>query len=280
VVLWHGMGDTCCFPFSMGLIKSTIEGALPNIYVYSVMIGSNIVEDEVGGFLGNSNDQLDQVCQQLQADPNLKNGFNAVGFSQGGQFMRAYVERCNNPPVYNLVTMGGQHQGVADIPSCLSVNSTICSTVEWLLSFGAYVSFVQDNVIQAQYFKDPMDYSSYLSSNILIADINNEKTSQNSTYKQNLITLNTFALFKFENDTVVVPRDSSWFGFFAIGSTSKMVEMRNQDIYTQDWIGLKTLDNAGKLILSIVPGAEHMQFTIPWFTQNVISVYLNNTLTS
>ena len=37
-VLWHGMGDTCCFPFSMGHIKRLIEKQLPGIYVYSIMV--------------------------------------------------------------------------------------------------------------------------------------------------------------------------------------------------------------------------------------------------
>lgn len=75
----------------------------------------------------------------------MKNGFNAVGFSQGGQFMRAYVERCNDPPVYNLITMGGQHQGVADIPSCTSVNTSICNFIEEILDYGAYNSLAQGN---------------------------------------------------------------------------------------------------------------------------------------
>jgi hypothetical protein len=30
----------------------------------------------------NVNDQIDYVCQKLAADPNLADGFNAVGFSQ------------------------------------------------------------------------------------------------------------------------------------------------------------------------------------------------------
>jgi hypothetical protein len=43
------------------------------------------------------------VCNKLAADPNLKGGFNAIGFSQGGQFLRAYTQRCNNPPVHNIL---------------------------------------------------------------------------------------------------------------------------------------------------------------------------------
>ena len=30
---------------------------------------------------------------------------------KGGQFLRAYVERCNKPRVYNLITYGAQHNG-------------------------------------------------------------------------------------------------------------------------------------------------------------------------
>lgn len=131
----------------MGAIKDAIQTSLPGTYVYSVMIGDNIVSDEIQGFLSNANDQVDYVCQTVKSDPQLQKGFNAVGFSQGGQFLRALVERCDGINVYNLVTMGGQHQGVADIPSCTSPNETICSIVEELLAFGAYTSFVQNNVV-------------------------------------------------------------------------------------------------------------------------------------
>jgi len=278
IVIWHGMGDTCCYSFSMGAVKKELERVLPGVYVYSVMIGNNIEEDEIEGFISNANDQVDFFCGKVKADPNLQNGFNAVGFSQGSQFLRAYVERCNDPPIYNLITMGGQHQGVADIPDCMTVNTTICTMVEDLLAFGAYTSFVQDHVIQAQYFKDPMDYDTYLEASIFIADINNERTKKNPLYKKNLASLNQLALFKFDLDTIVIPRDSSWFGFFAPGSTSDMIEIFNQPIYKEDWIGLKILNDTGRLFLLDVPNENHMQFTLPWFDANVVSVFLNNTI--
>ena len=37
--------------------------------------------------------------------------YNALGFSQGGQFLRAVAQRCPQG-MKNLVTFGGQHQGV------------------------------------------------------------------------------------------------------------------------------------------------------------------------
>lgn len=61
VVLWHGMGDTCCFPFSLGSIKKLIQQQLNNTYVKSLEIGQNIVKDYESGFFIHPNDQ---VCHQ------------------------------------------------------------------------------------------------------------------------------------------------------------------------------------------------------------------------
>jgi palmitoyl-protein thioesterase len=273
-VLWHGMGDTCCFSFSMGAVKDSIEQSIPGVYVSSIMIGSNIVEDEAYGFLGDVSSEVSDVCSQLKSDPQLQNGFNAVGFSQGGQFLRAYVERCNDPPVYNLITMGGQHQGVADIPECTSVNSTICSIVEELLALGAYNSLVQELVVQAQYFHDPLEPNEYLTYNTFLPDINSDITI-NTTYKENIMKLNNLVLVMFAEDTVVVPKESSWFGFFPDNDLSKIIPYNQTQLYIEDRIGLKSLDEAGKLKFDSCPG-NHMKFTMDWFNQHVTVPYLTN----
>lgn len=82
----------------------------------------------------------------------LKNGFNAIGISQGGQFLRAYVERCNDPPVRTLITLGSQHQGVMALPGC-PTDSTECSLWNSLMKFGVYNPLVHHRVVQAQYYK-------------------------------------------------------------------------------------------------------------------------------
>ncbi|KAL6079966.1 Palmitoyl-protein thioesterase 1 [Balamuthia mandrillaris] len=273
VVLWHGMGDTCCYSFSMGRIQKMIQTQVPDTYVYSVEIGGSMVADEIEGFLSNVNDQVDFVCDKVKNDPKLQGGFNAIGFSQGSQFLRAYVERCNDPPVYNLISIGGQHQGVADIPNCVTPNTTICTIVNEVLGFGVYNYFVQRSIVQAQYFKDPLQYDSYLANNIFLPDINNEKAAKNPLYKKHLTSLNKFVLVKFLRDSMVVPRESEWFGEFAKGSLSTIVPMNETDLYKQDWIGLKTLDQNGKLVFLSVDG-DHLRFTDQWFQQNIIAPYL------
>ena len=46
-----------------------------------------IFQDTENGFLMNVNDQVTQVCDKIAGDEKLKNGYNAMGFSQGGQFL-------------------------------------------------------------------------------------------------------------------------------------------------------------------------------------------------
>jgi len=50
VVLWHGMGDTCCNPLSLGKIIKWIENKIPGIYVHSIQIGNSSEADASNGF--------------------------------------------------------------------------------------------------------------------------------------------------------------------------------------------------------------------------------------
>ncbi|XP_010789585.1 palmitoyl-protein thioesterase 1-like [Notothenia coriiceps] len=111
LVIWHGMGDSCCNPLSMGAMKKMIEEEISGIYVLSLMIGKNVVQDTENGFFLNVNEQVSMACSQLAQDPQLKGGYNAMGFSQGAQFLRAVAQRCPSPPMKNLISVGGQHQG-------------------------------------------------------------------------------------------------------------------------------------------------------------------------
>ncbi len=49
--------------------------------------------------------------------------------------------------------------------------------------------------------------------------------------------------------------------------------MKDTELYKEDWIGLRELDESGRLVLGSVPGA-HMHFSLPWFLDNVVDPYL------
>lgn len=58
VVLWHGMGDSCCFPFSLGSISKLIKSELDNIYVKSLRIGGSYMKDYESGYFIHPNIQV------------------------------------------------------------------------------------------------------------------------------------------------------------------------------------------------------------------------------
>nr|XP_054772939.1 palmitoyl-protein thioesterase 1-like [Lytechinus pictus] len=268
LVIWHGMGDSCCNPLSMGSIKSLVEKNIPGIYVNSLEIGSNIIDDMANGFFMDGFTQIKFACDIIAKDPKLKNGYNAIGFSQGGQFLRAVAQICPNPPMNNLISAGGQHQGVYGFPRCPGDNSTLCNLARELLNMGAYDKFVQENLVQAQYWHDPLNEAEYRQYSRFIAIINQEN-SVNETYKKNLVKLNKFVMVMFGKDTMVEPKESEWFGFYVPGNTSDVYTLRESKLYIQDKLGLKQMDADKKLVFLTAPG-DHLQFTDEWFEANLI----------
>ncbi|KAK7792341.1 hypothetical protein R5R35_013826 [Gryllus longicercus] len=235
------MGDSCCNPLSLGTIKTIIDRTFPGIYVKSLKIGSTIIEDMENGFFLNVNHQVDLVCNQLAADPELKDGYNAIGFSQGGQFLRAVAQRCPSPRMLNLISIGGQHQGVYGLPDCSYIKHPLCNYIRKLLNYGAYVGWVQNTLVQAEYWHDPLDEEKYRSSSIFLADINNERN----------------------------PKETEWFGFFEPGQDKKLYRMQDSVLYREDRIGLRKLDQQGRLKLLAVDG-NHLQFSEEWFVNEIL----------
>ncbi|XP_028406416.1 palmitoyl-protein thioesterase 1-like [Dendronephthya gigantea] len=268
VVLWHGMGDSCCNPLSMGSIKSMVEKLIPGIYVRSLMIGSNVIEDTENGFLMNVNKQVDMVCQKLLSDDKLKKGYNAMGFSQGGQFLRAVAQRCPSPPMLNLISFGGQHQGVFGLPHCPASNSTLCEYVRKLLDYGAYISWIQDHIVQAEYWHDPLKEEEYKAKSVFLADINQEKEN-NPKYKENLMKLKNFVMVKFLQDTMVIPKESEWFGYYKPGQDKELYTLQESPLYQEDLLGLKEMDMAGKLHFLGADG-DHLQFSQEFFETKIL----------
>ncbi|KRZ32127.1 Palmitoyl-protein thioesterase 1 [Trichinella pseudospiralis] len=246
VVMWHGMGDTCCSPGSLGAIISVLEREIPGIYV-------------------------NDVCNQIANDKHLQNGYHAIGFSQGSQFLRAVAQRCPSPPMRNYISIGGQHQelqfeGVFGLPRCQG-SIKLCNFARMLLNYGAYV-----HVIQAQYWHDPLDENTYRDKSIFLAEINNEKVL-NQTYIENLQKLQNMVMVKFTRDSMVVPPESSWFGFYAPGQAIDVIPLKETELYKNDRLGLLQMEKDGKLHFLEING-DHLQFTEKFFISEIVNKFI------
>jgi palmitoyl-protein thioesterase len=67
----------------------------------------------------------------------------------GGQFLRAYLERYNSPPVNNLITFGSQHMGISDIPPCRSYD-LLCQVARRAAKTAVYSDWAQENLVQVR----------------------------------------------------------------------------------------------------------------------------------
>ena len=276
VVFWHGMGDTAFG--SINLERMALQKQYPGISVLSVQIGRSSVEDDLASYFVNINKQLDLVCQTILENDAIKEAgaVNAIGFSQGGQFMRALVQSCplreHGIAVKNLISLGGQHQGVFGLPTCRS--TTFCDYIRFMLSTGAYRKYVQEHLVQAEYWHDPRHESEYKSKNIFMPIMNNDNHI-NQTYRDNLLALENLVLVKFIQDDMVVPPESSHFGFYAPGQIKLIRPLEESPLYLEDRLGLKQLNDTGRLKLISIPG-KHLQYKMPWFLTEIAAKYLDN----
>lgn len=60
-------------------------------------------------------------------------------------------------------------------------------------------------------------------------------------------------MYVFEDDTTVIPKESGW---WAEVNGTEVTPLIERAIYKEDWVGLKTLDEAGKLVFETIPGGH------------------------
>ena len=241
-------------------VGELLNDTIGNTTTYYIRLDEDPSGDRTATFWGNVTLQVQRVCEDLASHPILSKApaINALGFSQGGQFLRAYVERCNNPRVANLVTFGSQHNGISEFQEC-AANDWLCQTWRGVLKSNAWGSFSQSRLVPAQYYRDPADLDNYLEYSNFLADINNERTMKNESYKENMKKLSKFAMYMFADDTTVVPKESAFFA--EVNTTSEVVtKLQEREIYREDWIGLRFLDEKRKLEFRIAEG-QHMQLS-------------------
>lgn len=276
VVFWHGMGDTAYG--SLTAERIALQKRYSNISVLSIQIGENMFEDELAGYLVNVNHQVTKACEAILGDKVIRaaGAFNAVGFSQGAQFLRALIQRCplreRGIKVKNFISLGGQHQGVFGLPRC--TNGVFCGYIRHLLSHAAYEPNVQEHIVQAEYWHDPKLEETYKQKSVFLADINNVN-SLNKKYRDNLLGLKNMVLVEFQDDEMVVPRQSSLFGFYSPGQSKTILPLEKTKLYLEDRLGLQKLKLSNRLQMISIPG-RHLQYHIRWFMDAIASVYLNN----
>lgn len=201
--------------------------------------------------------QIDAFNDVISNNTALSDGFDFIGISQGGLIGRGYVSRYNSPPIANLITLVSPHGGVYD---------------KNLGFIDFYSPIAQSTLSFAGYWRDPTELVKYHLFSSFLSALNGEKPLKRNKALQSLA---NFAMVFSPNDEIIKPPSSGIFDTF--NSDLSILTLENNPIYTEDWIGLKVLNETGRLHTHQT-NCTHVEHRMPvCFSQlyPILAQYLN-----
>ena len=260
--MFHGFGDFCMQPgdiqFNMMLMKGT---------------GARVKCIEVGfpafsSVINNFQEIAEKSCQKIANDKLFQGEFNVIGLSQGGLLARYIAEECDMPgKVRNIVTMGGPHMGVDAVPHCF--DGIACEIVNTVAKKLVYTEMAQNWIAPAGYFRDVNDMQTYEKKSVFLPALNNEHSSSNyaDIRKSSFSSINAGLFAMFSEDTMIYPKETAHFR--SLDKQGNVMALEDMEFYKQDYIGLKTLNEAGKITFDTIEG-DHLQFTTDYIKNTII----------
>ena len=246
IAVFHGLGDLC------------LNTSFTNYFASKLGVYARCIES--GGlffdFLTSFEYQAEYACNTLKKDKNFHGDFNVIGISQGALIARYIIEKCEMPGrVKRYISIGGPQMGVGKFPHCDT--GMICDTVNYVVDKAVYFRLIQGIVGPAGYFKDVRNYKEYLNYSTFLSDLNNEKEAKNQSYKDRMLGLERMILIKFTEDTMIIPKETAWFQFY--DANGELQKLEDSELYQKDFIGVKTLNEQGKIDFFKFYG-DHLDF--------------------
>ncbi|KAF5295035.1 hypothetical protein FQR65_LT10588 [Abscondita terminalis] len=245
----------------MLLIQERIEKLHPGTIVY------NIVRFAGWSSLESMWYQVDQIGADVRnISDKHPEGVHFIGYSQGGLIARAILQAFPEHNVHNFISLSSPQAGQygTDFLHIIFPNLALKT------AFELFYSRVGQHTSVGNYWNDPYHQVLYYSYSEFLPYINNEILSNKSeSFKKGILKLNKLVLIGGPDDNVITPWESSQFGYFDDNAT--VTNLFNRDIYMKDTIGLKTLNEKGKLKIVTVSGVDHFK----WHTNvSVIDNYI------
>lgn len=252
IALFHGIGDGCDYKNTSKLVSNLAKDL--DTHVECIEIGNGFLTS----WFKNFTLQAEEACEKIKSNPNFQEKFSIIGISQGTLLGRYVIEACGmKGKVVNYLSFDGPQMGIASLPkfNC----GTFCEWLNTLTSKVIYSDIIVSNLGPASYYKYKGDYSLFYKKNKFLKDLNNEGEVKNEEYKKRFGSLEKVMLIKGAIDTVITPRESSWFEIWD-EKGKEIVQLEDSKFYKEDFIGLRKLDEEGKVEFVLFEG-EHVMYT-------------------
>ncbi|XP_059059354.1 lysosomal thioesterase PPT2 homolog [Achroia grisella] len=276
------------FLFAIILFTSTCLSYKPVVLIHGIMTGSNsmemilhrIKEKHPGTIIYNvdrfeSWSSLETMWHQvMEIGQDLANitakypdGINLIGYSQGGLVARGIVQTFSNVTIDTFISLSSPQAGQYGAGFLHLVFPGLVTDEVYEL----FYSRVGQHTSVGNYWNDPFHQQLYETYSVFLPYLNNHiPSAESQNFKDNILRLKKLVLIGGPDDQVITPWQSSQFGYYNYGNKT-VIEMKDQAIYKEDRIGLRALDESGRLHVITVLGVNHFN----WHTNvTIVDNYL------
>ena len=264
IAVFHGIVDSCQMKNTSILVNDLRRDL--GIHVECIEIGNGFFDT----FLKNFESQVEEACEKIKSNPNFQSKFSILGISQGTLIGRYVIEKCNmKGQVMRYLSFDGPQMGIGSIPKL-----TCGKFCDILVNMTAPLFYKMKNVLApAAYFRYKFDQEYYNEHNTFLKMLNNENEIKDKEIYKRFSSLEKVKLIKSKSDSVIVPRESSWFMFYDTEGKN-IVPLEESRFYKDDFIGLRKLNEEGKLTF-VEFRDEHVIYNIVEYWEEIVDFFLD-----
>lgn len=179
--------------------------------------------------------------------------YNLLCYSQGGIICRTFLQLYANR-VHTFFTISAPLNGQYGATNFDKFFPGISTENAYLLF---YTKVMQQHVSIANYWRDPFHRNMYEEQNLLLPFLNGD-LAWHESFTRNFANVQQVIMIAGPNDGVITPWQSALFANYVWNTTQQLQTMEQQPFY--DLLGLRRLQNSGKLLQFIVPNITHLQW--------------------
>jgi palmitoyl-protein thioesterase len=264
IAVFHGIVDSCEMTNTSMLVNDLKRDL--GVHVECIEVGNGYMDSVFMPFTK----QAELACESIKSNPNFKGKFSVLGISQGTLIGRYIVTKCQmQGQVMRYMSLDGPQMGIGSIPKLTC--GVICDFLNNITASMVYN--LMDKFGPSGYYKYRYDQKTYKEKNVFLKMLNNENDEKDMEIYNRFTSLEKAKFIKGKYDTVITPRDSSWFEFYDEEGRD-IVPLNQSDFYKNDNIGLRKLIEENKVSF-VEFNEEHVLYNIVEYYEQIVDFFLD-----